>query len=202
MRHSRIYRQLRVPRTFLLDILATHYTSPSMAPQFSISIESVSLPTLPQPSADELASDILRSPLIPSALRATTPLCITCALALARPKNPLYPATHLQLSYNFGNTGQVFVPHYITSEHLVAVNTTNNFFEIKVPVEDIPRPKVNHGATSTGEVAVYAWKDEKMLGKWEVCQIKGLGIEGLKSDDLAIRRAEIQRNLRRNEVQA
>lgn len=59
-----------------------------------------------------------------------------------------------------------------------------------MPSDNIPRAKVNHGMTSTAEVTVYAWKGEKLLGKWTVGQVEGLGIEGLKSSDLAISRAE------------
>lgn len=161
-----------------------------MPTQFSISIESVRLPNLPPTSIHDTAPGTIRSPLIPSTLCATTPLCFTCDLPLARPKDPLYPATHLQLSYNFHDTGEVFIPRSITSEQFVAVGDAGRLFEVQVPVEDVPRAKVNHGATTDAQVAIYAWKGEKMLGKWDVCKIEGFGIEGMKSNGLAILRVE------------
>lgn len=161
-----------------------------MPPQFNISIDSVKLPSLPQKSIDETIPGTIRSPLIPSSLCATTPLCFTCHLSLARPKDPLYPATHLQLSYNFHDTGEVFIPRSITSERLIPVEGADQRFEIQIPVEEISRAKVNHGATTDAQVAIYAWKGEKMLGKWIVCKIEGLGVEGLKSNDLAMLRVE------------
>jgi hypothetical protein len=46
------------------------------------------------------------------------------------------------------------------------------------------------------ELIVYAWKGEKLLGKWTVGEIDGLGIAGMKSNELAMLRSEEKRQLR------
>lgn len=164
-----------------------------MAPHFTLSVHSVRLPTLPQLPADLEPSDI-RSGLTLSALSATSPLQITLSLPLTKPKDPLHPATHLQLSYKYRGTGEIFIPESITRERLVWIE--DQLFELEVPPKDIPRAKVNHEQTTTAEVLVYAWKGEKLLGKWSVCQIEGLGIEGMKSDGVPRLRYETWMKMR------
>lgn len=160
--------------------------------QFSLSIQSFSPPTLPERPADAPAS-AFRSPLIPSAAAATSPLCFTVLLPSARDTDPLYPATHLQLSYNFEGSGEVFIPDVISSRDLRkhGSEAEPNLYEVQTPADKVPRAKVNEGAPSAAEVCVYAWRGEKLLGKWTVGRVEGLGIVGLKSDPLAILRRDI-----------
>lgn len=160
-------------------------------PQFSLSIHSFTPPTLPDWPADAPAS-AFRSPLIPSAAAATSPLCFTVSLPSARDTDPLYPATRLQLSYNFEGSGEVFIPDAITYRDLVKSGdeAEPNLYEVRAPADQVPRAKVNDGAPSEAEVYVYAWRGEKLLGKWTVGRIEGLGIVGLKSDPLAILRRD------------
>lgn len=160
-------------------------------PQFSLSIHSFTSPTLPDRPADAPAS-AFRSPLIPSAAAATSPLCFNVSLPSARSSDPLYPATHLQLSYNFEGSGEVFLPDVITSRDLLKSisEAEPNLYEVQTPADKVPRAKVNEGAPSAAEVYVYAWRGEKLLGKWTVGRAEGLGIVGLKSDPLAILRRD------------
>ncbi|KAG6363683.1 hypothetical protein INS49_008784 [Diaporthe citri] len=57
-------------------------------PQFSLSIHSFTPPSLPVRPADAPAS-FFRSPLIPSAAAATSPLCFTVSLPSSRDTNPV-----------------------------------------------------------------------------------------------------------------
>lgn len=114
------------------------------------------------------------------------------SLTSARDADPLYPATHLQLSYNFQGTGEVFIPDVIGPRDLVKSDdeAEPNLYEVQAPADKVPRAKVNEGAPSAAEVSVYAWRGEKLLGKWTVGRVEGLGIEGLKSDPLAVLRRD------------
>ncbi|KAK2603099.1 hypothetical protein N8I77_009581 [Diaporthe amygdali] len=162
-------------------------------PQFSLSVHSFTPPTLPDRPADAPAS-AFRSPLIQSVAAATSPLSFTISLPSARDTDPLYPATHLQLSYNFEGTGEVFIPDVIKSQDVKVEASSEaeseRLYVVRSPADQIPRAKVNEGATSAAEVRVYAWRGEKLLGKWSVGRIEGLGIEGLKSHPLAILRRD------------
>lgn len=172
--HLKDYKYVATPPSY-----SSRSPRPTMAPNFTLSIHSVTLPNVPEQPPDLEPSDI-RSPISASALSATSSLRITLSLPLAKPKDPIYPATRLQLSYKHQGTGEIFIPESITRERLVWVE--DQLFELEVPPKDIPRAKVNHEQSTTAEVLLYAWKGEKLLGKWSVCEIEGLGIEGLKSD--------------------
>lgn len=160
-------------------------------PQFSLSIQSFTPPSLPDRPADAPAS-AFRSPLIPSAAAATSPLCFTVSLPSSRDTDPLYPATHLQLSYHFEGSGEVFIPDVITSRDLLKSGSQDepHLYEVQTPADKVPRAKVNEGAPSAAEVYVYAWRGEKLLGKWNAGRVEGLGIVGLKSDPLAVLRRD------------
>lgn len=161
-------------------------------PHFSLSVRSFTPPTLPERLADTPASEF-RSPLIPSVAAATSPLTFIISLPCARDTDPLYPATHLQLTYNFEGTGEVFIPDVITSRDLVdscSEGETEKLYRAQAAPAQIPRPKVNEGATGDAEVFLYAWRREKLLGKWSVGCVQGLGIEGLKSNPLALLRRD------------
>lgn len=114
------------------------------------------------------------------------------ALPAARDSNPLYPATHLQLSFKFDGTGEVFIPDFVTPGDLARADreALSNLYEVELSANNVPRPKVNEGASSAAEIFVYAWRGERLLGKWTVGRVEGLGIEGLKSDPLAILRRD------------
>ncbi|KAG6363682.1 hypothetical protein INS49_008783 [Diaporthe citri] len=101
------------------------------------------------------------------------------------PTDPLYPATHLQLSYNFEGSGKVFIPDVITSRDLVQSGSEAepSLYEVQALADKVPRAKVNEGAPSAAEVYVYAWRGEKLLGKWNVGRVEGLGIVGVGKYD-------------------
>ncbi|KAH8667034.1 hypothetical protein BX600DRAFT_463055 [Xylariales sp. PMI_506] len=158
--------------------------------QFSLSVRSFTPPTLPDRPVDAPAS-AFRSPKIPSIAAATSPLFFTLSLPSARDKDPLYPATHLQLSYHHEGTGEVFPSDNITAQDLVksdADDDDEHLYIVQIPPKEIPRAKVNEGTSSNAEVNVYAWRREKLLGKWKVGEIEKLGFEGLKSTPLAVLR--------------
>lgn len=174
----------------------THPALTTAMPPFDLSVESFTPPNLPATPPNTSPAEI-RSSLIPHILAPTSPLHIAVSLPHSQDTKPaLYPATRLQLAYVFEGTGEIFVPNAITSRDLVPADLTRNLYEIEVLARDIPRAKVNHGMTSTAEVVLYAWKGEKLLGKWSVGRIEGLGIEGMKSNDLAISRAKAIRAAR------
>lgn len=179
------------------DTWTLHCTMPKI-PEFTLCVRSFTPPTLPDKPANAPPSGF-RSPLIPSAAAATSPLRFTVCLPCARDTDPLYPASHLQLTYKFESTGEVFIPNVITSRDLVKTSgseaeaegqTEENLYVVQAPAREVPRPKVNEGAPSAAEVSAYAWRGEKLLGKWSVGRVEGLGIVGLKSDPLAILRRD------------
>ncbi|KAH8657904.1 hypothetical protein BX600DRAFT_499944 [Xylariales sp. PMI_506] len=151
-------------------------------PPFSLSIHSFTPPTLPAQPTD-VPDFTFRSPHISTIAAATSPLCFTISLPFARDKNPLYPATHLQLSYFHDGTGEIFPSKAITSQDLVKSEGEGeeHLYIVQVPPQEVPRTKVNEGRTSAADVNVYAWRGEKMLGKWNVGRIEDLGFVGLKS---------------------
>lgn len=164
-----------------------------MAPQFSLTVHSFTPPTLPARPADTPDS-ALRSPhILPPAAVATSPLTFTISLPSARDNDPLYPATKLQLSFSHQGTGEVFPPRVVTSQDLIKADEPEgegeqHLYTVQVPPNEVPRAKVSHEQTTDADVSVYAWKGEKLLGKFLVGRIEGLGFEGLKSNPLAISR--------------
>lgn len=162
------------------------------SPPFSLSVQSFTPPTIPDQPADAKPSDF-RSPLLASSLPATSPLYFTLALPNARDNNPLYPASHLHLSFLYEGSGEILNPDPITSKDLVksATETEPNLYDVQVHPDDLPRAKVNQGTTSTAEVIIYAWKGEKLLGKWDLGRIENLGLVGLKSGELALKRQAV-----------
>ncbi|KAF2669589.1 hypothetical protein BT63DRAFT_425278 [Microthyrium microscopicum] len=155
--------------------------------RFSLSIHSFTPPTLPAQPDDINPSDF-KSAIHSSRTiaAATSPLCFTLSLPSARPNDPLYPATHLQITYNFEGSGEQFIPNPITSRDLIDASTEEevNLYSVQLSGNDIARSKVNHGMTSNADVSVYAWRREKLLGKWLVGGVEGLGIVGLKSEPI------------------
>lgn len=107
-------------------------------------------------------------------------------------ENGLSPATHLQLCWSFENTGTIFAPNHITAKDLIK---QGEHYEVVVPASEVIRAKVNEGETTTGEVIVFAWKREKLLGRFSVGFIEGLGLEGYKSFELAKRRVEYRKEM-------
>jgi hypothetical protein len=157
--------------------------------QFTLAVEEFKAPTFPQLTNIE-PSDF-RSPLIPSATgTATSSLNITISLPFGRDKDPLYPATHLQLCFKCEGTGSTFLPDVVTSRDLHLDNSTTGsiLYNIELLPGSVPRMKVNHGQTTTAEVVIYAWKREKLLGNYTAGFIAELGVVGLKSTELALSR--------------
>jgi hypothetical protein len=158
---------------------------------FSLSIYSYTPPTLPAQPSDINPSDF-KSAIHSSRsiAAATSPLHFTLSLPSARPNDPLYLATHLQITYTFEGTGEQFIPNLITSKDLIDASTGEepNLYSVQLSGNDIARVKVNHGTTSDADVSVYAWRREKLLGKWHVGRIEGLGIVGLKSEPIHLLR--------------
>jgi hypothetical protein len=121
---------------------------------------------------------------------AKTPLRFTLYLPNAKLTNLLFPASHLQVVFTFQGTGSMFLPRFIASADLEPIEGEENLYEAKVAGGEVPRVKVNEGQTTDATVSVNAWKGEKLLGKFEVGGIDGLGFEGLKSEPIHKRRVE------------
>lgn len=162
-----------------------------MAPQFSLTVKSFAPPTLPEVPAD-LDPSAIRSPHIPNVLSPTSPLYFTVSLPFAREKDPLYPATHLQMAYYYEGTGEPISTNLITSKNLVNshADAGSDIYTFEVPPDSILRAKVNHGESPQAEVRVRAWRNEKLLGMWTVGRIAKLGLEGFKSEPIHRRRVE------------
>lgn len=144
---------------------------------FSLTVLSLTPPDLPdQPSSLKITD--VQSSLKPSPIAATSPLFFNIALASGT-KSPLSPATHLQLSYKYLGTGEVFIPNVITGNDLTPGDEPG-VWTVQAPALEIPRAKVNTGATTAAELKVHAWKGEKLLGSWSVGTIENLGIVGMK----------------------
>jgi len=117
--------------------------------------------------------------------------------------------------FTFEGTGQIFLPRVLTGEDFAPVVQTNgdadadgdedgdgdgnvhadgrsssNIYTGQVAADEVPRVKVNEGASTTATVSLFAWKGEKLLGKWDVGQIEGLGLTGLKSEEIHKRRVQ------------
>ena len=190
-----IYLPFFFPYYFLFlssSLSLTNTTFINMA-QFDLSIQSFTPPTIPETPPD-IPPSAFKSPHLPSPVPVTSPLAFSVSLPSARDKNPLFPATHLQMTYSFEGTGEIFMTTLITSKDLVKLDTgadaESTLFQVRIDPKDIPRPKVNHETTTDAHVRVYAWKREKLLGKWDVGDVEGLGISGLKSNDLAVLRQQ------------
>jgi hypothetical protein len=161
-----------------------------MAATFTLSVHSMTPPELP-PQPTDLPATAFKSSLISgSPVAATSPLLFTLRLPNARPKNPLLPASHLQVVFSYHGTGDIFLPRFITPGDLVHVPGEGDLYEAQVAGDDVPRVKVNIGETSDATVSVYAWKGEKLLGRFEIGKIEGLGLIGLKSEAIHKRRVE------------
>lgn len=160
-----------------------------MTPAFDLVVQSFTSPTLPGIPSD-LDKSAIRSPHIANALRALSPLDVHIVLPHAKEKNPLHPATHLNMEYFYDGTGAVMGHDQITADRLECVDMEQKLFLLRVPPEGILRVKVNHGESADAEVRVCAFKDFKLLDKWVVGQIKGLGLEGFKSEPIHLKRVE------------
>lgn len=173
-----------------------------MAPDFHLTVIGLKPPLLPHYDPTTNPPIKIQTPLnLPPEIAAQSSLAITISrptTSPAHPKNPLYPATHLQLSYGFAGTGEVFVPSMIRPRDLLKLedgSTTENIYQINVSSSLIPRAKVNRGTTSTAEVMIHVWKGEKLLGTWFAGRVANLGIVGWKEDDLAVSRVEAAKRI-------
>ena len=175
-----------------------------MPPSFDLTIRSFTPPTLPpQPNLADVPASAYKSSLIsggPAA--ATSPLLFSLHLPNTRPKNPLYPASHLQAVFTFEGTGTIYLPRVLTSKDLdpEEEDETSNLYATSIPAPEIPRVKVNEGASTAATVSLFAWKGEKLLGKWDVGTVEGVGLTGLKSEEIHKRRVEQWKGERRSEV--
>jgi len=167
-------------------------------------VEELKPPTFPQlANINFVKPSEFRSPLIPSATgTAISSLKINISLPFTRPnKDPLYPATHLQLCFQCEGSGSAFLPEVITSRDLNSAADTNlKLYSIELLLLSIPRMKVNHGQTSTAEVIIYAWKREKLLGNWTAGYIEELGVVGLKSTELALLRQKVRNERQKKSI--
>ena len=163
-------------------------------PQFSITVKSFTPPTLPLVPAN-VDPKLIKAATIPNIYGATSPMEFTVLLPSARPKNPLHPATHLILAYRFDQTGEHLVDEPILPEHLVSCGTEEepHLYTIEVAPKHVARVKVNEGRTTDANVGVYSWKGEKLLGRFDIGHLEGLGIAGLKSEEIHKMRVEAWR---------
>jgi hypothetical protein len=163
-----------------------------MTAPYTLMVHSITPPDLP-PRPTDLPASAFRSSLISgSPAAATSPFLFTLHLPNARDTNAMYPASHFQVVFSFAGSGQMFLPRVITPKDLKSLEGEGmeNMYEAQVAADEVPRVKVNEGETTTASVSLYAWKGEKLLGKFEIGVIEGVGLEGLKSEAIHKRRVE------------
>lgn len=177
---SRLYLQ---PYHTGISLYSLNPKSHHKMSRFKLSILSLDVPALPNQPPDAVPTDF-HSPLQPSPLAPTSPMTITLSLSPIRASDPLHPATHLQLAYTYKGTGDIFMPDVITAKDLLTTDD-EGVFMLEVQGKDIPRAKVSSGGMSAAVVNLYAWKGEKLLGRWQVGTIEGLGIVGMKPHRMA-----------------
>lgn len=161
--------------------------------KFQLAVEGFTVPTIPK-QPPELTRHDIASPHISSDCSPTDSLKVTLSLSCARPKSALYPATHLQLSFFYDGTGEVYLSRAIYQSDITVADCTDAAglpcYELTVPGIELLRVKVNEGKTADAQVRAYVWKSEKLLGMWELGTIENLGFVGMKSFDLHYRRLE------------
>lgn len=108
----------------------------------------------------------------------------------------MLPATHLTSSVHWDNSGSVYQPDQITSKDLIksddGADPDAKIYTIEIPPNRVPRAKVDQGTSGDGEIKLYAWKNEKLLGQYGAGTIRGLGLLGFKSSEISLRRQEVR----------
>jgi len=100
--------------------------------------------------------------------------------------------------FTFEGTGQIFLPRVLTGEDFDPLGEEGhghgsdggNLYTAQVAASEVPRVKVNEGASIKATISLFAWKGEKLLGKWDIGQIERLGLTGLKSEEIHKRRVQ------------
>ena len=158
---------------------------------FDLIVVSHSQPPLKQPPSD-IDPSLIRSPLIRNDFSPTLPLHITVELPAAKAANPLYPASHLHVSYQYEGTAEVISTTLITKEYLTPLDDPERpqTYTIEIPPEGILRAKVNDSQTPDATIRLRAWKGEKMLGVYDVGIYENLGYTGFKSQPIHLRLVE------------
>ncbi|OAQ68418.1 hypothetical protein VFPPC_04653 [Pochonia chlamydosporia 170] len=90
-------------------------------------------------------------------------------------RDPLFPATYLQVSYRFGS-GQEIFGEIFTPRDIMRDVSGNGVYHIAVPFKDVPIAMVNREEDLDAEVSLHAWKDLKYLNSWVVGEIKDWGM--------------------------
>lgn len=89
-----------------------------------------------------------------------------------------------------------YLPDQITSKDLSKSDTGDDpeakIFIIEIPPNKVPRAKVDEGTSGDAEIRMYAWKNEKLLGQYEVGTVHGLGLTGFKATEISLRRQEVR----------
>ncbi|KAK5991003.1 hypothetical protein PT974_09278 [Cladobotryum mycophilum] len=93
----------------------------------------------------------------------------------ANPSNPIYPATHLQVSYRVG--GQEMFSDALVPRDILCDNAEDGVYSLSPG--NVPAVRVRDGQGEgglTGEVVLHAWKGDKLLDSWVVGRIQGMGV--------------------------
>lgn len=89
-------------------------------------------------------------------------------------RDPIFPATYLQVSYKFGNAQEIF-GEIFTTRDIVGDPSGNGVYHVGVPFKDVPIAMVKKEEDLDVEVSLHAWKDQKYLNSWVVGEIKDWG---------------------------
>jgi hypothetical protein len=90
-------------------------------------------------------------------------------------RDPIFPATYLQVSYKFGN-GQEIFGDIFTARDVVSDAPGSGVYHIDVPSKGVPVARVKREEDLDAEVSLHAWKDQRYLDSWVVGEIKERGL--------------------------
>ena len=121
----------------------------------------------------------------------THPIKVTFTTT-SRGKNPIYPATYVQLSWTYAGE-EMFVDNVYTARDIDEENEGENsssdiensdesggrsqrLYSLTIPQENIARKMCKPEEGRDAQVKLYAWRGEKLLGQWELGTVEGAGI--------------------------
>lgn len=97
---------------------------------------------------------------------------------------------------HWDNSGASYLPEPIISKDLIKSDDGDDpdakIFTIEIPPNKVPRAKVDEGTSGNAEIRLDAWKNEKLLGQYDVATIHGLGLLGFKATEISLRRQEVR----------
>ncbi|KAK8917264.1 hypothetical protein VCV18_009722 [Metarhizium anisopliae] len=89
-------------------------------------------------------------------------------------RDPIFPATCLQVSYKFGRSREIF-GQVFTARDVVSDESDGGVYYIGVPSKNVPVARAASEEHLDVEVSLHAWKDQKYLNSWIIGEIQRWG---------------------------